>query len=170
MELKSSGVHFDFQQTVEEMIDSVLGDLKPNYDHKELYLKFNHPKPPLPKIEAEPKMLHEVLMNIIDNAEKYTNTGGTTISLGVKGEAVVLTVKDTGIGIPRSDRSKLFQKFSRGEKSIYQHTNGSGLGLFIAKNVIDEHHGAIDIISDGDEKGSTVTITLPIHQQNHSTK
>jgi signal transduction histidine kinase len=83
---------------------------------------------------------------------------------------VALTLKDTGIGIPQTDRPKLFQKFSRGEKSSYQHTNGSGLGLFITKNVIDEHHGTVDITSAGEGKGSTVTITLPIHQPNHSTK
>lgn len=171
MELEGGSLNFEFQQVqLEEMLDSVCSDLKPNYDHKELYLKFDHPKSPLPKIEAEPKMLHEVLMNIIDNAEKYTNKGGTTISLSTKDDYVTLTLKDTGIGIPQTDRPKLFQKFSRGEKSSYQHTNGSGLGLFITKNVIDEHHGTVDITSAGEGKGSTVTITLPIHQPNHSTK
>ncbi len=171
MELEGGSLHFDFKDTqLEEVIDSVCSDLKANYDHKGLYLTFQHPKPPLPKIEVEPKMLREVLMNIIDNAEKYTNTGGTTINLSLKAETVTLTVKDTGIGIPKADRPKLFKKFSRGEKSSYQHTNGSGLGLFITKNVIDEHHGTVDITSDGEGKGSTVTITLPIHQPDNSSK
>ncbi len=171
MELEGGSLHFDFQEVqLEEMIDSVCSDLKPNYDRKELYLKFDHPNPPMPKIEVEPKMLHEVLMNIVDNAEKYTNTGGTTIALSTKNDMVTVTVKDTGVGIPKTDRPKLFKKFSRGEKSTYQHTDGSGLGLFIAKNVIDEHHGTIDISSDGEGKGTSVTIILPIHQPNHSLK
>jgi len=171
MELEGGNLNFEFQQIqLEDMIESVCGDLKPNYDHKELYLKFERPNPPLPKVEAEPKMLHEVFMNLIDNAEKYTNKGGTTITASAKDETITLIIKDTGIGIPKTDRPKLFQKFSRGEKSSYQHTNGSGLGLFITKNVIDEHHGTVDITSAGEGKGSTVTITLPIHQPAHSTK
>lgn len=169
MELEGGSLNFEFQEVqLEDMVDSVCSDLKPNYDSKQLYLKFEHPTPPLPKIEAEPKMLHEVLMNIVDNAEKYTNSGGTTISALSKGDNIILTVKDTGIGVPKTDRPKLFQKFSRGEKSTFQHTDGSGLGLFIAKNVVDEHHGKIDITSDGEGKGATVTIILPIHQPSHS--
>jgi signal transduction histidine kinase len=165
MELEGGGLNFKFQQVqLEDLIDSACADLKPNYDHKGLYLKFDHPKPPLPKIEAEPKMLREVLMNTIDNAEKYTNKGGTSISVLAKNDAVTLIVKDTGIGIPRKDKPRLFQKFSRGEKSAYQHTDGSGLGLFITRNVINEHHGTVVITSAGENKGSTVTITLPIHQ------
>lgn len=169
MELEGGNLNFAFEQIqLEDLLKSVIEDLQPNYDKKGLSLTLNVPNPPLPKVEAEPKMLHEVFMNIVDNAEKYTNKGGVTIVLKQKDEAITLTVKDTGIGIPKSDKDKLFQKFSRGEKSTYQHTNGSGLGLFIAKNVITEHHGTIDITSPGEGKGSTVTITLPLKQPKHS--
>lgn len=168
--MKGGDLNFEFQPVqLEDLVEAVCADLKPNYDHKQLTLTFHRPVSALPKIEAEPKMLREALINVIDNAEKYTNTGGTAIDLALKDDTVVMRVKDTGIGIPKSDRDRLFQKFSRGEKSTYQHTNGSGLGLFITKNIITEHHGTVDITSSGEGQGATVTITLPIRQPKHTT-
>ncbi|MFH1049232.1 MAG: HAMP domain-containing sensor histidine kinase [Patescibacteria group bacterium] len=62
------------------------------------------------------------------------------------------------------DRKNLFQKFSRGAKSNYINPNGSGLGLFIIKQIIEKHHGKIEFESEGEDKGTTFTVTLPIVQ------
>lgn len=165
MELEGGYLNFEFAPTdLGEMITAIMRELQPNYDRKGLYLKLVQPKEPLPKVEVEPKYLREALENFIDNAEKYTNKGGTTIALSRKNNHAIISITDTGIGIPKTDMSKLFQKFSRGEKSTYQHTDGSGLGLFIAKSIIDEHHGAINIDSPGEGKGATITVTLPLTQ------
>ncbi len=165
MELEGGYLNFEFVPTdLGEMITAIMQELQPNYDKKGLYLKLVQSKEPLPKIEIEPKYLREALENFIDNAEKYTNKGGVTVTLSRKNNHAVISITDTGIGIPRTDMPKLFHKFSRGEKSTYQHTDGSGLGLFIAKNIIDEHRGTISIDSAGEGKGTTITVTLPLTQ------
>jgi signal transduction histidine kinase len=165
MELEGGYLNFEFAPTdLGEMITAIMQELQPNYDRKGLYIKLVQPKEPLSKVEAEPKYLREALENFIDNAEKYTNKGGTTVTLSRKNNHAIISITDTGIGIPKTDMPKLFQKFSRGEKSTYQHTDGSGLGLFIAKNIIDEHRGTINIDSPGEGKGTTITITLPLTQ------
>lgn len=170
MELEGGHLNFQFKDVnVVEILNQIAEDLKPNYDKKGITLTMNVPKD-FPPIEAEPKMLHEALENIIDNAEKYTNKGGVTVTLSRKKKHITIEVKDTGIGIPQTDKPRLFEKFSRGEKSSYQHTDGSGLGLFIAKNVITEHHGDISVESEGEGKGTTVTITLPTTQPQHNEK
>jgi len=165
MELEGGYLNFKYEMVdLIEMVEAIMQELKPNYDKKGLYLKMEKPRKPLPKIEAEPKYLREALENFIDNAEKYTNKGGTTITLSQKNNQVTIAISDTGIGISKEDMPKLFRKFSRGEKSTFQHTDGSGLGLFIAKNVIDEHHGKISIDSAGEGEGTVVTVVLPISQ------
>lgn len=165
MELEGGYLNFDFAPVaLDDIITAIMEELRPNYDKKSLYLKLVKPKDPLPKIEAESRYLREALENFIDNAEKYTNKGGTTVTLSRKNNHVVVAISDTGIGIPKTDMPRLFHKFSRGDKSSYQHTDGSGLGLFIAKNIIDEHRGTIAISSPGEGKGTTITVTLPLTQ------
>lgn len=164
MELEG-GLTMTFEPTdLKEMIEDICQELKPNYDRKGLSLTVKGAEPALRLVPVEKKMLREAIENLIDNAEKYTNDGGTTVTLSARDGRAVIEVRDTGIGIPKSDFQRLFKKFSRGEKSSYQHTDGSGLGLFIARNVLSGHHGTIDIASDGEGKGTTVTVTLPLTQ------
>lgn len=168
MELEGGNLNFKFESAnISEIIENTIAELKPNYDRKGLYLKFR-PRVRHATIEADPRMLREALENVIDNAEKYTNKGGVEIELIRSENDIIIAVKDTGIGIPESDKTRLFKKFSRGEKSTFQHTDGSGLGLFIAKNVISEHHGEITLDSAGEGKGTTVTVTLPLTQPKHN--
>lgn len=164
MELEGGNLHFKME-TVDliAIVSKIAEELKPNYDRKGIYLRFKPSAKEL-MVEADPRMMREALENVIDNAEKYTNKGGVEIGLTSHTNEVTITVRDTGIGISETDKTRLFGKFSRGEKSTFQHTDGSGLGLFIAKNVISEHHGEISLDSAGEGKGTTVTITLPIHQ------
>ncbi len=150
---------------IEPMIEAAINDLKPNYDKKGLYLKFEKPTPPLPKIGGEERYLSQVFMNLIDNAEKYTPTGGVTITTEVKGDNIIIRVKDTGIGIKPEDQKKLFEKFTRAEMGTRTHAGGSGLGLFIVKKIVTEHQGKIKIESTGEEgKGTTFVVTLPVRQ------
>ncbi|MDX9859262.1 MAG: ATP-binding protein [candidate division Zixibacteria bacterium] len=168
MELEGGNLNFKFEPAnISEIVENIIAELKPNYDRKGLYLKFRPPEGQV-NIEADPRMLREALENVIDNAEKYTNKGGVEIELITNDNVVTIAVRDTGIGIPESDKTRLFKKFSRGEKSTFQHTDGSGLGLFIAKNVVSEHHGEIILDSAGEGKGTTVTVTLPLTQPKHN--
>lgn len=159
------GLQLEFKPvSPENMIDEVITTLKPNYDKKGLYLKFDKPASPLPKIDAEERYLSQVFMNLIDNAEKYTRTGGVTVTAQASGNNLMVKVKDTGIGVKPEDQKKLFDKFSRGSEANKINTDGSGLGLFIIKKIVDEHHGKVKIESEGENKGTTFTVYLPIKQ------
>lgn len=138
--------------------------LKPNFEKKGLYLKYEETAKNIPQIAADEKLLLNVFMNLIDNAEKYTDKGGLTIAVGKDSSNAKISFIDTGVGLSKEDKKILFKKFSRGAKSNYINPNGSGLGLFIIKQIITKHHGKIKAASKGEGLGSTFTITLPIKQ------
>jgi two-component system phosphate regulon sensor histidine kinase PhoR len=104
------------------------------------------------------------LENLVDNASKYTPVGGK-ISIGVreKDGSLVLTIKDTGVGISSVDRDKLFKKFSRIPNQLSEAVGGSGLGLYWVEKIIHLHHGTISVTSKPDE-GTTFTIRLPMEE------
>ena len=161
MEVEGKFLKFNLERvSLENIIRETMDELKLNYDRKGLYLKLNV-KGRLPKIKVEPKYLKQALMNLLDNAEKYTLKGGVEIKIKKEKEFILIEIKDTGIGIAKNDQKKLFQKFSRTKNAIKQNATGSGLGLFIAKQIIDEHQGKIEISSEGVGKGTMVKVWLP---------
>ncbi|MDP3057767.1 MAG: ATP-binding protein [bacterium] len=150
---------------IKKLIAGNVEMLKPNFEKKNLYLKYNEVTKNIPKIEADEKLLFNVFMNLADNAEKYTDNGGLNIEIGQNGDDIRVSFIDTGVGLNKNDKKILFKKFSRGAKSNYINTNGSGLGLFIAKQIVRMHRGTIKAFSRGEGKGSTFTVILPIKQK-----
>ena len=123
---------------------------------------FDRPSEPV-KITADPNKLGLALSNIIDNGIKYNvKNGNVTVKIEKMADKpfVTLTIKDTGIGIPKNDLKKLFSKFYRGENVVKEQTDGTGLGLYIAKNIIVRHGGTITADSVIG-RGSIFTVTLP---------
>ena len=119
--------------------------------------------PDMPNIEADKERIEQVLINVLSNSVKYTPDGG---SISVKAYAldkstVEITVADNGIGIPKEDAKRIFERFYRVEKSRTSETGGTGLGLAIAKEIITAHGGTIDIESELGE-GTCIIIRLPI--------
>ena len=103
------------------------------------------------------------VVNIIKNAILYNRPGGSvTVSLAKKGSQAELTIQDTGIGMTPEEVSHAFDRFYRAEQSRSRETGGSGLGLSIAKSVVEAASGSLSLVSTK-EKGTTVTILLPIH-------
>lgn len=101
--------------------------------------------------------------NLIDNAIKYTDAGGTvSVGLYADTDRIRAIVSDSGIGVPEIDQKKMFIKFFRAGNAQLLHTSGTGLGLYIVKNIIEKHRGSISFES-GQGKGTTFTITLPIN-------
>ncbi|MEK7560049.1 MAG: HAMP domain-containing sensor histidine kinase [Patescibacteria group bacterium] len=102
------------------------------------------------------------LSNLIDNAIKYTLPGGQVrIELMVKDKKISISVSDTGIGIPRDDTGRVFNRFFRAHNAIMLEAYGSGLGLAVVKEIVEKHGGSIDFTSE-EGKGSVFTITLPV--------
>lgn len=113
----------------------------------------------------DPEKLLIALQNIVDNALKYTLPGGTvTVAVEKQGDYVEIKVTDTGVGIPKADLPKLFSKFFRAANVIHLQTDGSGLGLFITKNIIVRHGGQIWVDSV-EGKGTTITVVLPLKEE-----
>jgi two-component system phosphate regulon sensor histidine kinase PhoR len=114
----------------------------------------------LPPIKADLFKLEQALINLLDNAVKYTDHGEIVITADVQHKKVRLQIRDTGIGIPRSDISHVFERFYVVDKSRSRKFGGTGLGLSIVKHIVQLHHGSMDIESTLG-KGTSVTVILP---------
>jgi len=114
----------------------------------------------LPPIKADLFKLEQMLVNLLDNAVKYTDCGEITVSMDVHDKRVRIQVRDTGIGIPKDDIPRIFERFYVVDKSRSRKSGGTGLGLSIVKHIVLLHHGTIDIES-ALGKGTSVTVTLP---------
>ena len=151
---------------IEELIISVIKELENESKKKGIVLKYKKickKKVILSLIDKD--KIREVILNLIDNAIKYTNKGHVHISLDCDKENLKFVVKDTGLGINKVDLSMLFKKFVRGTGASNVYTSGSGLGLFIAQKVIKEHDGDIWAESNGKNKGSIFSFSLPIFKK-----
>lgn len=120
----------------------------------------------IPEIPADANKMREVLSNLIDNAIKYTDKGSVTISIHRHIDTVRITIADTGMGVDSEDVPYLFQKFSRGKNVDRVHANGTGLGLYVGKNIVEAHHGRIWVESDGKDSGSKFHVELPVKDVN----
>lgn len=119
----------------------------------------------LPKVFADPEKLRQVLLNIMGNALKFSPSGGKiTIGFFTDGLVIETYIKDEGPGLAQEDLSRLFKKFGRLDNTYVAAatTGGTGLGLYISKNLIELMHGRIWAASEGLGRGSTFTFALPI--------
>lgn len=113
-------------------------------------------------ITGDRDRLRELLLNLIENAIRYTPSGGKiTLSLRQEKKQAAITVSDTGIGIPKKELSKIFDRFYRSDEARALHPKGSGLGLSICRWIIDAHHGKITVSSES-HAGTTFLIRLPL--------
>ena len=125
-----------------------------------------HYDPPesLPLIVGDRSRLEQVMMNVLGNAIKYTPDGGHIhITAGSTEETVWMEVRDDGIGIPEKDRDHIFDRFYRVDKARSRESGGTGLGLSIALEIVQRHHGRLELMPH-DGPGTTIRMTLPITQ------
>jgi signal transduction histidine kinase len=160
--IEAGRMTFDFQPVdMEKLTEDIIKELEPQAAAKKLSVNFNNPPQPFPQAKADSFKIRQVIQNLIDNSIKYTEQGGAEINLKQEGNEIVFSITDTGRGVARNQQTYLFGKFQRGEGAAVQHTEGVGLGLYLADKIIKEHHGRIWIESDGENKGSTFCFTLP---------
>ena len=116
---------------------------------------------PLP-LRGDPAQLDRVLTNLLSNAVKFTGAEGTvSVHAERRGAELVLTVADTGMGIPGDEQQALFTRFFRATNAVHQAVPGAGLGLAIARTIVDRHRGSIEITST-ENVGTTATVRLPV--------
>lgn len=150
---------------ITELLDSILASYETMIKQKEITVKFNKPRRRLPNIVADKEKLELAISNLIDNAVKYSSRQGKIyIDLVGDGEKIRLSVKDAGVGIPEDQQKRIFSKFFRGANVMKLETEGNGLGLFIAKNIVDAHEGKIWFESKEGE-GSTFFVEIPTKKE-----
>jgi signal transduction histidine kinase len=119
-----------------------------------------------PILSLDKIMIQRALMNLVDNAVKYTKEGGTVhVSLQTDDRRLIFKVKDTGIGIPPEKLARLFERFYRVQQRGTERIKGTGLGLFIVKHIAQRHGGDVTVETEPG-KGSTFTLWLPMEGAN----
>jgi signal transduction histidine kinase len=145
---------------VNELITDVVNEQQGEIDDAEHHLVVRLPKKPV-IINADLHSLRMVIENVLSNSIKYTLAGGTiTLKVYKKGGFAYIEVKDTGVGIAPADIKKIFEQFSRLPNAMSQQVGGTGIGLYLAKHLVELHGGTVEVVSEP-EKGSTFTIMLP---------
>ena len=143
------------------ILSKCVEDLKNQATLKNISLILNKPNN-LPQVLADPIRVSEVVTNLVANAINYTNPGGKVdISVAISPSEVTTSVSDTGVGIPKEAMPHLFTKFFRVSNTMQQASKGTGLGLYIAKSIIEKHNGKIWVESV-EGKGSIFYFTLPV--------
>jgi GAF domain-containing protein/nitrogen-specific signal transduction histidine kinase len=153
-----------------EIAEDVIGDVlrRSQEENKPMALSLDAPKR-LPHVYGDIERVRQILGNLVDNAYHYTPENGTiTVRIHTPngGKEVQVDVKDTGVGIPVEDQSRVFERFYRGEHPLVLSTPGTGLGLSIVKQIVEMHKGRIWMKSSGvPGDGSTFSFTLPVYEK-----
>ena len=157
---------YDFKDiNLDEFLETTLKNYADIIKRKSINLKFEKIDGALPLVYADPEKLSLVLNNLLDNSVKYTPSGGQVgVKLEQKGNYALVSIADTGVGIPDSEQTRVFSKFFRASNVMRMETEGTGLGLFIVHNIIKRHGGDIHFISH-ESKGTTFTFTLPLKKE-----
>ncbi|HTQ60041.1 MAG TPA: ATP-binding protein [Candidatus Solibacter sp.] len=151
---------------VSQLIESCLETAQRRAAEKDLRISVNMPKP-LPDIAGDRRRLAEVLQNLLDNAIQYTLPGGQILVSAATGDhEVILTVSDTGIGIPKADQPRIFERFYRVDVARSREAGGTGLGLAIAKHLVEVHGGRLWVESEVG-KGSQFHFSVPVFNPEH---
>lgn len=145
------------------LVEDVIAEVKPNIDKSPIKFTFEAENSGTDyRITADRDKLKQVIANLIDNSLKYTPSGSVSVSLGVDRtkHKFVFNVKDTGIGIAQETMPHLFNKWSRAKNANKTNIKGTGLGLFVAREILTAHHGSIRAESPGEGEGSTFIVEL----------
>ncbi|MBI4837163.1 MAG: HAMP domain-containing histidine kinase [Candidatus Portnoybacteria bacterium] len=146
----------------EEIVDSIIDSLKDKAERKNIELAYERPPLSLPLVKMDKEKINIALTNLIANAINYTLPGGkVAIKLSSGAGNVEFSVQDNGVGIPEAEKERIFTKFFRASNVIKLDTSGTGLGMFITKNIIEAHDGKIWFESK-ENKGTAFHFTLPI--------
>lgn len=119
----------------------------------------------LPPVFCDSEKIFHVLVNLIDNAIKYTESGGIEISASTRDGRATIRIRDTGIGLTPDERAKLFSLFMRGDAAVKSGASGSGIGLYLFKHIVNAHGGDVIVESDGRGKGAVFGFTLPLSKK-----
>ncbi|HEX8552352.1 MAG TPA: PAS domain-containing sensor histidine kinase [Abditibacteriaceae bacterium] len=160
-----NGLTLNVQTTeVVPVLAAAIEALKIDVDHKSLHIILSH-QSDVDAIQADPDRFGQVISNLLTNAIKFTPDGGT-IEIRTSREELFfrISVCDSGIGIKSNFLPHIFDRYRQADTSSTRRAGGLGLGLFITRTLVELHGGTITAFSDGENKGTTFTVLLPIHR------
>lgn len=161
--IEAGRFYLDYKQVpFDSIIDEIVMELKPTAAKKGITLEVDPSVKAIGQVTVDPDKMKDVALNLVDNAIKYSQSGTISVRAKKEGLNVHCFVHDQGVGIDPEEAKRLFSKFVRGTGIARVQPNGSGLGLFIAKKVVEEHAGKIWVESEGEGKGSTFQFVIPI--------
>jgi len=161
--IESGRMKYEFEKiNLVDLVNEVFEELAHHAKMAGLKFELEKPKEKIPDLILDRKKVREVVMNLMDNSIKYTKKGFVKVKVERENNSVVYSVTDSGRGLAEEEIPMLFKKFSRAGGAQLVHTEGTGLGLFIAKQIIQKHGGEIWAASEGKGKGSTFAIRFEI--------
>ncbi|MBU1246440.1 HAMP domain-containing histidine kinase, partial [Patescibacteria group bacterium] len=161
--IEADRLEFNYEMTnLENMVNNIVDDLKKTIKQKNLSLKYIKSSEQLPLVKIDQEKMRQTIINVIDNAIKYTRQGNITVSLKMVDGKIQFCVSDSGAGISQDDLPMLFKKFSRGKTISKMYTEGTGLGLYVARKMVEAHKGKMWAESEGENKGSQIYFQLPV--------
>lgn len=163
--VKSGALKFDMQpfDLLKDAIEPIFNELRQDAIAKGLTMKLEPKITQACRIVGDKEMLSKhVVRNLIDNAVRYTPHGEVSVQLECANDKAIMKVKDSGVGITEEDKARLFTEGGRGKDSIKVNVNSTGFGLFFAKQLVETHKGSIRAESEGQGKGSTFIVELPL--------
>lgn len=173
-EIEGEKMRMEPQKTdITGIVDKLIQEKKdmPLAQKRKLKIKTKKADFKIPLVWCDPKRIAHVISNLLDNAVFYTDKGSVIVSYEKAGEDYLkIKIKDTGAGISKDDVKKLFQKFSRGQKASGLHPDGSGLGLYISRKIVESNGGELNFFSKGEGHGTTFDFTLPLYKNQKSVK
>ncbi len=147
---------------ITKLVESLIDQCKDEINMRKINLEFEKPKKELPKVLIDVEKINLAVQNLLDNAIQYNKLGGSIkISLKSNKKEIEFSIEDSGVGIPKKQEKRIFTKFFRAANVMRMDTSGSGLGLFIVKNIIEAHKGRVWFKSKKG-KGTTFHFTLPV--------
>ncbi len=158
------GYNFN-EANIIDAITTVLNRSKPFAKGRGIEIEFHDNTGGVELFHFDVEKISLVIQNLLDNAIKYTNQGGKVVlEMGKEGDYLKVRVSDNGVGIPKAQMGRLFSKFFRADNVIHMQTDGSGLGLFIVKSIVERHGGNITMESE-EGKGTTIIFTIPLKEE-----
>lgn len=166
--LEQGKIPFDFQRLdVVPLCKQIVAENRPLAREKKLKLEFRKPRNASMFVWADPKRVAQIVQNLLSNAIHYTQRGTVTLELSSSNEKVICRVRDTGVGISKLSQKNLFDKFNQAQENLLTRDpeRSTGLGLYIAKLLVEKMQGSLVLESSVLKKGSVFTFSLPVYQK-----
>jgi signal transduction histidine kinase len=145
------------------LVEGAIDSVRPSAELKRITIE-SRLDPNLGAVSVDPNRLHQIVWHLVSNAVKFTPSDGRiTVTLESTGDRLTLVVQDTGIGFPPDTASQLFEHFRQGETGTTRPYGGLGLGLAIARHLVEQHGGTISARSEGPNEGAEFEVRLPTH-------